>query len=1134
MLYKIFIFIKKLPLIFRIAIFFTIFFSSSYAGKFVSPEKSGFTDFWLSDGILLAVLLLADPSERLSVVLSALAASLLFELAFGNSIFLGLCLITSNISCTVAGSLLIGKHVGKKITFSGLKETSYYIFFSCIISTVLNASICSVILIPSGIKFASTWLSIWIGNSTGIMIFSPLIISMSFDTSIEKIRPFVSYLEFSAFISIIAVSAFLVFKFSSFSMKYIVLPILIVMIFRFGLKGISSANAVFAIIYLTMTSVTSAVPDMHKNPDITADQLFVCLNLITSLMLFSILSERKINRNKLIGSENKYKFLADGINDIFFAFDGNLKFTYWNKAAENTFGFDSDHVLGRYCDDIFQGSNTRNIEDYFRESLNSHVPISDFFEYGIKDVLHYFEVSVHPYEDGVSVFVKDRTEKKITEAKLNESEHLFKSLFRSMVEGVAIHELVFDGNGIPSDYRIIDVNDAYTGHTGLEKENIIGKLATVAYDAVPPPYFDIYRDVVTSGRAKRFESFYWNMNRYFRISAFSTGMNKFVTIFEDVTEDKLMEIKLRNKTEELDRFFELTIDLLCIIGIDGHFKKLNPQWEKTLGYKIKDLEGKNIFDLIHPDDVEITRNAISDLTKNSMTSDFINRFRCKDGSYRWIEWRQVPFENLIYASARDITGRIRIEESLILSEARYKKLLESVTDFIYTVKIGKDDEISTAYGPGCLNVTGYSSEYFNNDRYLWFNIIYGEDKQTVVEHADNLLKGKSTGIEHRIVHKNGCIRWIRNTPVLRYDEKDRISGYDGLISDITATKIAEKALKESEDKFRTIFEYMTCAVAIYEVVGNGEDFIFKDINPAAEKTDRIDKKSVLGKSVKEIFPGAADLGIIAAFKRVFLTGKSEYFPDGICRDERNTGTWRENWVFKLPSGEIGSIYNDITERKKSQEKIQSSLVEKEALIRELYHRTKNNMQIISSMLMLSSSYTEDENVKLLFKDMENRILTMSIVHQKLYQSKDLSSVNLEDYIFELTQLLTRSYMIPTSKINLKMNIEKIQVLIDVAIPCGLIINEIISNALKYAFPDEKRGEITVSLKRIEDNHIELVISDNGIGVPEDFDFRSGSKMGMRIIYAVAELQLQGKVVFESKNGLSCRISFKEPVYDKRV
>lgn|GEM_PF-7103635 len=145
--------------------------------------------------------------------------------------------------------------------------------------------------------------------------------------------------------------------------------------------------------------------------------------------------------------------------------------------------------------------------------------------------------------------------------------------------------------------------------------------------------------------------------------------------------------------------------------------------------------------------------------------------------------------------------------------------------------------------------------------------------------------------------------------------------------DITERKKAEIALQESEVRFRELFNHMSSGVAVYEVIDNGEDFIFKDFNPAAEKIEKISGKDILGKRLSETFPGVKAFGIFEVFRRVWQTGKSEHFPDKIYMDKQGLGSWRESWVFKLPTGEIVVVYNDITERKQAEEQINSQLEE---------------------------------------------------------------------------------------------------------------------------------------------------------------------------------------------------------------
>ncbi len=231
---------------------------------------------------------------------------------------------------------------------------------------------------------------------------------------------------------------------------------------------------------------------------------------------------------------------------------------------------------------------------------------------------------------------------------------------------------------------------------------------------------------------------------------------------------------------------------------------------------------------------------------------------------------------------------------------------------------------------------------------------------------------------------------------------------------------------------------------------------------------------------------------------------------------------------------IGNI-RDITEDKRAEEQLRTLLKEKDVLLRELYHRTKNNMQVIRAMLLLQAAkMPENEQAQKLVKDTENRIMVMALVHQKLYQSHDLSRVPIQDYIGELAQLIMQSYTTTAQNISLAVEVENLSLLLDTAIPCGLILNELLSNALKYAFPDHRHGKISIRLFRNESKNMELLFVDNGVGVPPGFDFRGQDTLGLQTVIAIAEHQMQGRVRFTGEQGVTCTIEFPDTLYSERV
>jgi len=223
----------------------------------------------------------------------------------------------------------------------------------------------------------------------------------------------------------------------------------------------------------------------------------------------------------------------------------------------------------------------------------------------------------------------------------------------------------------------------------------------------------------------------------------------------------------------------------------------------------------------------------------------------------------------------------------------------------------------------------------------------------------------------------------------------------------------------------------------------------------------------------------------------------------------------------------GSL-TDINHRKQNEQRIRASLNEKEVLLREIHHRVKNNMQVICSLLRLQSNYVNDPHSQMVLQESQNRIRSMALVHEKLYQSKDLTEIDAQDYLTQLIQFLIRSYVAQPEQIDVNLDISKIQLKLDTAIPCGLIINELVSNALKYAFPDGRKGQITISLRMLEDGHmVELTVADDGIGMPEGFSLQESPSLGLQLVFTLVQDQLQGEMEMIRYPGTCFRVRFRE-------
>jgi PAS domain S-box-containing protein len=296
-----------------------------------------------------------------------------------------------------------------------------------------------------------------------------------------------------------------------------------------------------------------------------------------------------------------------------------------------------------------------------------------------------------------------------------------------------------------------------------------------------------------------------------------------------------------------------------------------------------------------------------------------------------------------------------------------------------------------------------------------------------------------------------------------------------------------------------------------------------DLNPAARHVIGHGASKAIGQSVKQIWPDLA--GQLERSRDMAEAGKELALGKG---DGQRTydvsisplADWRGHLISQVV------VLRDITERKRAEEQIKASLREKEVLLQEIHHRVKNNLQVISSLLYLQSKNIQDRKTLEMFQESQSRVRSMALVHERLYQSQDLARVDFAEYVRGLANYLFRSYGVNTNVIRLKINSDDVFLGVDTAIPCGLIINELVSNSLKYAFPDGREGEIHIELRVDDGGQFTLMISDNGVGFPKDLDFRDTGSLGLQLVNTLVG-QLEGTIELDRSSGTALRIAFAE-------
>lgn len=344
-----------------------------------------------------------------------------------------------------------------------------------------------------------------------------------------------------------------------------------------------------------------------------------------------------------------------------------------------------------------------------------------------------------------------------------------------------------------------------------------------------------------------------------------------------------------------------------------------------------------------------------------------------------------------------------------------------------------------------------------------------------------------------------------------------------IIQNVTKRKMVENQLSHSEERFKMLTDLSPDAI----LVVINEKIVFA--NKSSYKLfGAKDSQEIIGRNVLDfIHPSYKEISKNRLYQVNVKKKSLDFLEEKIISLDNHTKD--------IEIGDVPIIYNnlpavqmvirDITERKKLEKTLKKSLEEKDLMMKEIHHRVKNNLMVIQSLLNLQSKYIKDPEVIKIFKESQNRAKSMALIHQRLYQSEDLKRIDFGEYAQALSVDLFNTYITKKDKIKLDINVESLKLDINTAIPLGLILNEILSNSLKYAFPQDKKGSIKVEFLTSNSNY-ELIVSDNGVGLPSDFDYEKSDSLGFRLINGLSD-QINAKIEVNTDNGTEIKIIFKE-------
>jgi PAS domain S-box-containing protein len=628
-------------------------------------------------------------------------------------------------------------------------------------------------------------------------------------------------------------------------------------------------------------------------------------------------------------------------------------------------------------------------------------------------------------------------------------------------------------------------------------------------------------------------------------------LNAAAIILSFTIQRKEVEAALRDKVHFLEKLLNTIPAPVFYKDREGIYEGCNELFAKMiLGTSKEKVTGHTIDELpkaIPSELGEVYRSMDRQLFQRGGNQVYESKVMCSDGLKRDFIFNKAAYRSFcgtaegLIGVMLDITGRKKMEERLQKSEERFRLIAEQTGQLIYDIDLRNG---LVEWAGAVAELTGYSNKEIENlDYYGWLEHIHPEDRRRVQQSFKNCWNtGEKFEEEFRFKRKDGSYFCVKNKGVYLRDEEDCICRALGVMEDVTEIKQSSEKLKESEELYRSFlqnfkgisfkldrnFNPLLLEGALYEITGyTEEEFI----------SDRINF-----------------LEIVAPEDRPVLNMSREKMissPNSIMEYEyrlrQKDGSVR--WVHELihnvcnTSGETMFIQGyayDITQRKKAEETLEKA---EKIGMREIHHRIKNNLQVVSSLLSLQADKFKDKEVIEAFRESENRVVSMSLIHEELYKSDDVASIDFAAYLRKLTADILHSYRIGNENVKLILEVDSTLLGVDTAIPLGIIINELFSNSLKYAFPKGAEGKIRISLYRNEaeyqkpgeatenkfsevSSRFTLTYLDNGARFSEKVDFGDPKTLGLQLVNALVE-QINGTIELEREKETKYTIRFED-------
>jgi PAS domain S-box-containing protein len=835
--------------------------------------------------------------------------------------------------------------------------------------------------------------------------------------------------------------------------------------------------------------------------------------------------------------ENFYKTIFKLSTEIICIVDLNTKrFTIVNPAFKAILGEEEAEIYSKPITDFIYPEDVSKTEKVIEERLKLGKEVISFENryLGVDGVVRLLSWNAHliPGQEKIFAIAHD-----ITEQRKYEEELKFQALLLDNIQDrITATDL---------EVNITYINEAECSSFGRSREELL-QMNVKDYGDNPSrgaTQEEILREALQKGywrgNVVNYSSLGKEMLYDARIQLYYDHNGKpagMIGISTDITESQNMLNKLQDSQRRFRTMFEQGAVGQLMVSDEGEILAANSAICEMLGYTKEELSGMSYEQLVYPSDIGLDREFVNKVIDNEIDNfDFELRLIHKFGYLVWVRLfsNAVRDKNgkALYALGAVVDNReIRASQQALRENEELFRTIFSQSA-IGIAQISEDGDYLQV-NPRYCEITGYSESELLEKSFR--DITYTEDLEEEAKLIDglNIEKKKSYHLDKRITHKDGRIIWISEYYKAVKAKNNTIKYAILSISDITEQKKNVQRLLNLSTRLTLAVESAEIGIWEYNII---QDKLYWD-----ERTyqlfgvKRAEFCENLESGTHNIHPDdqervKVEFGEAINGKRDFDTDFRVVWSDNSIHYLRAFALLEKE--YGKPKRMVGINY-DITEARNYESRLKSALAEKNTLLRELTHRTKNNMQVICSMLDLESINSGSEEVKQIFAEMSDRIYTMALVHTKLYQSDNLSRLDLSEYIRELANLMIKSKN-SGRDIQLEISTEPMEVLIDTVIPCGLILNELISNTLKYAFSNQADKRIVISLKK-QGTEIHLYYGDNGGGFPEGFNFETDRNLGLLLLQKLINIQLRGKMRYQSENGLEYEFKFNDDYYKERV